>query len=575
VAFQSVTDIYVMEGTSFYLAPQLVFVDMAAEADRPVQIDSSNPLIAHVAGGEVTLPGFAQFADVLLTIDFDDLTFAGASTVLTLTLESDSTQITVHILDNDNPDSPTDIVVKGDSIDEAAPPGTVVATLATVDTTQGDTFTYSINGNSNFVIVGNEIRLAENAQIDFETRETEFLQLLTTDAAGNVFVKDLAINIIDALNDPPDLNLVGGVRTLNIEENVSYQVDLKLSDFNGDAIAITGLSGDTAFFTLVNAPTLNDFKIGVFNFSLIFNAPDFETPLDANGDNIYEFTISFSDGPLTRSKTFEYTVTDVNEAPTAIDFINTVTSVYEDASTDTPIKVADIVITDDAMGTNDLFLVGADADSFELVGTELFLKAGVWLDFETKQSYSVAIEVDDSNAGTSPDLTSETFTVQVANVSPETLNGTIDGDLLMGSDDIEFIFGFAGNDAINGLGGNDVLTGGSGRDVLTGGTAADIFNFDLKTETVKGWANRDVIMDFNHVELDHIDLSDIDAKKGAGNQAFKFIGAKAFTHHKGELHYIKKAGYLLVEGDMDGNGKADFQIEVHGVTKLGALDFNL
>jgi hypothetical protein len=82
-------------------------------------------------------------------------------------------------------------------------------------------------------------------------------------------------------------------------------------------------------------------------------------------------------------------------------------------------------------------------------------------------------------------------------------------------------------------------------------------------------------MDFNHVELDHIDLSDIDAKKGAGNQAFKFIGAKAFTHHKGELHYIKKAGYLLVEGDMDGNGKADFQIEVHGVTKLGALDFNL
>jgi Ca2+-binding RTX toxin-like protein len=139
------------------------------------------------------------------------------------------------------------------------------------------------------------------------------------------------------------------------------------------------------------------------------------------------------------------------------------------------------------------------------------------------------------------------------------------------------IFGLASNDIINGLGGNDMLSGGLGKDVLTGGLGADIFEFDLNTETRKGAANRDVIMDFNHLEGDNIDLSGIDAKSKTKtvDDHFKFIGAKAFHHKAGELHYIKKAHFLLVEGDTNGDGKADFQIEVHGVTKLGALDFNL
>ena len=41
------------------------------------------------------------------------------------------------------------------------------------------------------------------------------------------------------------------------------------------------------------------------------------------------------------------------------------------------IKVADIVVTDDALGTETLTLSGADAASFEIVGNELLLQAGV------------------------------------------------------------------------------------------------------------------------------------------------------------------------------------------------------
>jgi serralysin len=90
----------------------------------------------------------------------------------------------------------------------------------------------------------------------------------------------------------------------------------------------------------------------------------------------------------------------------------------------------------------------------------------------------------------------------------------------------------------------------------------------VKTEAPKG-ALRDEVLDFSGVggELDKIDLSGIDAKKGvAGNQAFKFIGAQKFHHKVGELHIVKHGTYVTVEGDIDGNGKADFQIDVHNLT---------
>jgi len=589
VAFQTITDIYVMEGTpSPYVALGLASLDVAVESEHFVQIDSSDALVtidsddptAQVPGAGVTISGAQSQADVPFIISFDDDTSAGFDVTLTLILyhngeaTGDTATINLHILDNDDLNRPTDINIEsGGSVAEDAAPGTVVATLSTTDPNNpGDSFTYLLNDTRNFVIVGNEIRVAENSHIDYETQQTQTLQVVTTDFAGHSFVKDVTINITDV---QVDLDIVSGALIQNVDENnTDFQVELRLSDFS-NPVSITSVSGDTGFFTLVNAPGTPG--NGPFNFSLKFNPRDFENPLDANGDNIYEYTITASDGiGTTTTRTFQFTVTDANEAPTAVAFANTVTSIAEDASTELPTKVADIAVTDDAIGTNALFLYGDDADSFDLVGTELFLKAGVTLDFESKSSYSVKVDVDDESVGTSPDLTSTTFTLQVTNVSPETLNGSIDGEVLIGDRDVDQIFGFAGNDILNGMAGSDTLTGGLGKDWLTGGTGTDTFNFDLKTESVKG-ANHDVIMDFQRVELDHIDLSDIDAKSKTMtvNDPFKFIGAKAFHHKAGELHFIKKAGFLLVEGDMDGNGKADFQIEVHGVTKLAALDFNL
>jgi 6-phosphogluconolactonase (cycloisomerase 2 family) len=146
------------------------------------------------------------------------------------------------------------------------------------------------------------------------------------------------------------------------------------------------------------------------------------------------------------------------------------------------------------------------------------------------------------------------------------------------------INGTAGNDLINATNApagqrlpsdlGDTITGGLGKDTMAGGLGDDKFNFDLTAESVKG-ANRDVILDFSHGQGDRIDLAGIDAKSGGGNQAFKFIGKQGFHDQKGELHFITKAGFVLVEGDINGDGRADFQIEVQGVGKLVAGDFVL
>lgn len=149
------------------------------------------------------------------------------------------------------------------------------------------------------------------------------------------------------------------------------------------------------------------------------------------------------------------------------------------------------------------------------------------------------------------------------------------GDLLVGDANANVILALDGSDQISGLAGADILDGGLGKDVLGGGTDADIFDFNSKTDSRKG-GQRDVIIDFERFTTgEKIDLSGIDAKAGGGNQAFKWIGKADFHGRKGELHFVKKGGYVLVEGDTNGDGRADFQIQVNGVGALAKDDFFL
>ena len=88
-----------------------------------------------------------------------------------------------------------------------------------------------------------------------------------------------------------------------------------------------------------------------------------------------------------------------------------------------------------------------------------------------------------------------------------------------------------------------------------------------------GPAGRDQIVDFL-IGSDKIDLEQIDAVQGGGDNAFNFIGTAAFQN-AGDLRAVAAGNNTLVSGDIDGNGVADFQIVVRGSMTLSATNFVL
>jgi Ca2+-binding RTX toxin-like protein len=151
-------------------------------------------------------------------------------------------------------------------------------------------------------------------------------------------------------------------------------------------------------------------------------------------------------------------------------------------------------------------------------------------------------------------------------------------NVLIGQGGANALKGENGNDLLDGGAGNDKLEGGLGQDTLTGGLGADKFIFNSVTETGINASSRDIIVDFNTIQADKIDLSAIDANTAmAGNNAFKsltvggiFSGSFA---NRGVL-YFDQTNHILY-GNNDTDAAADFSISLTGVTTLSAMDFVL
>jgi Ca2+-binding RTX toxin-like protein len=172
----------------------------------------------------------------------------------------------------------------------------------------------------------------------------------------------------------------------------------------------------------------------------------------------------------------------------------------------------------------------------------------------------------------SPD---ETFSI-------EDVVGTRNNDRITGGDDANILEGRAGNDHLYGRGGNDVIDGGDGADWIDGGKGYDTMTGGLYSgdsfvfkngETsmasidMQGHRFIDKITDFS--SGDNINLSDIDADiNTAGNQDFHFTPGDHFTGRAGELQLTwtgldQDMQTVLVEGDINGDARTDFMIEVH------------
>jgi Ca2+-binding RTX toxin-like protein len=134
-----------------------------------------------------------------------------------------------------------------------------------------------------------------------------------------------------------------------------------------------------------------------------------------------------------------------------------------------------------------------------------------------------------------------------------------------------------GNSLANTIVGNaqaNVIIGGGGADILKGGSGRDSYVFNSIYDSKAG-AEHDSILGFAH-GFDKLDLSKIDANgKNAGNGTFNYIGASTFHGAASELHAVMEGNTYLVEGDVNGDGVADFQVSVQSGLKISATDFVL
>ena len=147
----------------------------------------------------------------------------------------------------------------------------------------------------------------------------------------------------------------------------------------------------------------------------------------------------------------------------------------------------------------------------------------------------------------------------------DTLYGGKGNDTLNGGHGNDLIYGGSGADLISGGHGADFICGGSGADTLTGGKGADTFAYNSINHSTP--RKQDTITDFSQSQQDQIDLHLI--------TGLSLIGDNSFDGQAGELRSHVSGGNTFVSADINGDGKADFQIKLKGVHDLQSGDFIL
>lgn len=417
------------------------------------------------------------------------------------------------------------------------------------------------------------------------------LQLTNT---GTIAVGNFAINIsaFETLAGGYRVNNAGTIESsggYGIYINHSIEATLNSGNVIENTGRITGGNGtaiqiiNTVADTIRNSGEIfgsvlltNGFFTGgydrVSNFGLIDGAVTFG---DDGGTLVNSGTISggvaggnggFS---LTNSGTILGTIT-LGTATDSVDLRGgTAGRVIDIGGSDSYYISAGDVLIEDQQGANDVihstasFALGLGIEGLVLLGTAS-LGSGNTLS-NTITGNAMANTLD--GAGGNDTMN--------GGVGDDRLLGRGGADSLVGDDGDDRLSGGAANDTLSGGDGDDTLTGGTGRDAMTGGADADAFIFTRTSESGTTNSSRDSIQNFVTGE-DSIDLSAIDANATAsGNQAFTYLGAGVFVGVAGQLRFGTVGSRQVLEADVNGDGVADFQIELAGVATLTVADLVL
>ncbi|MCP4966204.1 MAG: hypothetical protein GY926_13345, partial [bacterium] len=330
---------------------------------------------------------------------------------------TDPATVTIDILADATNQFPPVLGDAGFPVAENTGNGTLVTTLVATDADPvNGGLTYEITaGNAlgifSLGLTSGELRIGDNTELDRESiAQVQLTVQVSDNGPGSAMTGTATVTIdITGVNEfAPTIENA----TFTIPENTQNGTvigTLSAEDLDAGAAA-------PSFSLASGSPFAVDATTGEVTV-VDENALDFEiTP-----QNMVTVDASVTDGGgLSDTAILTVKLQDVNEPP-LVALANTTTTLPEYIDTSAPVKVADIFVSDDALGTFILSLAGADAGLFEIVGSELFLKANVGLDYDVQAELNVTVQVDDPSLGAGAD-DSDALTIQILAL------GDLDGD---------------------------------------------------------------------------------------------------------------------------------------------------
>ncbi|KQS71400.1 hypothetical protein ASG39_21400 [Rhizobium sp. Leaf371] len=418
-------------------------------------------------------------------------------------------------------EAPNTITLSNTGVREDKGPGSIMGLFSATDP-EGRNLTYKLldDAGGRFLVSENRLMVG-NTRLDYETLKKDAIKVEVSDGI-NTATRIFVINLQDVNEKPPNLKIsnttikenkpVGtAVGAFSARDPEGKTLNYKLLDDAGDLFKLSGAK-------LVTAKAIDYEKV--------------------KSDTV---KVAVSDGVNTVTETFTITVDDVNEAA-RIHIDNN--KIREGSSVGATVGT---IYRFDPEGENvKLKLIDDAGGLFRLFGVRLVTAKA--LDHDKVQKDTVIIEVSDG-----VNKTNATFNIRILD---ENDNPQI-GDTIVGNSKGEWLFGYDSDDILIGNGGFDELTGGLGKDRFVFKKVSDMGISDDAT---------DYITDFIRSQGDVIDFSAIDANvKTTRNDAFTYIGSEAFSKTPGELRAQTEFKSFLykVSGDVDGDGKADFQLLVH------------
>jgi hypothetical protein len=220
---------------------------------------------------------------------------------------------------NGQNDAPVFISGPAADVDENAAVGTAVY-VANANDLEGSNVTYSLlnNAGGKFAINPTTGQVTVAGPIDFEATPSLQITVVASDGAltssetVTITVHDVAetpVVVPPVVNHPPVFS--SGV-TASVRENLGGTVVYHATATDADGTALTySLSGDDAALFSINATT---------GAVTLLAAVDFEAPNDANHDDVYNITVSASDGVNTAAQNVAISIVDANALPFAVSF---------------------------------------------------------------------------------------------------------------------------------------------------------------------------------------------------------------------------------------------------------------